>query len=46
MMKDAIGILGLAMIGVGVSTRYGWDVACIIVGGIFLLLAIIGAMRK
>jgi hypothetical protein len=45
-MNDGIGLLGVGLIGFGISTRYGWDAACIIVGGIFLSIAIIGAMRK
>ncbi len=45
-MTDIVGMLGIAMVGVGISYRYGWDVACIIVGGLFVALAIIGALRK
>lgn len=45
-MNDVFGLAGIAMIAGGVSSRYGWELACIIVGGMFLALAIIGAMRK
>ena len=45
-MNDILGLLGVALVALGISVRYGWDVACIIVGGILLALAIIGAMRK
>lgn len=45
-MNDAIGIAGLVLLATGLSVRYGWEVACIIVGGTLLALAIIGAMRK
>ena len=45
-MKDIFGLVGIGLIGLGVSARYDWELACILVGIIFLALAVIGAMRK
>ena len=45
-MNDVMGFTGMAVLALGLSVRFGWDVACIIVGGITLTLAIVGAMRK
>ncbi len=45
-MNDVFGLVGLTMIGAGVTVGYGWDVACIIVGTFLVALAIIGALRK
>lgn len=45
-MNDAIGVIGITTLATGLTIRYGADVACIIVGGILLALAIIGAIRK
>ena len=46
MTQDILGILGFTAMTVGISIRYGWDVACIISGGILLTLAVVGAIRK
>ena len=45
-MNDYIGLLGVAMVGVGCFNRFGWDIAVIICGTILLVLAVIGAMRR
>lgn len=45
-MNDVVAIIGYGLVVTGVSVRYGWDMACIIGGGLLLALAIIGAMRK
>lgn len=45
-MRDALAALGIGLVATGVSVRYGWDVACIIVGGLIFTLAVIGAMRQ
>ena len=45
-MNDVFGLTGIGLIGYGTAIRYGADMACIIVGVLFVTLAIIGAMRK
>lgn len=45
-MRDIFGMTGIGLFALGISARYGWELACIIVGAVFLALAIIGAMRK
>ena len=45
-MKDIFGVVGLSAIAVGTCNRFGWDIACIIVGTILLVLAVIGAIQR
>ncbi len=45
MIRDLAAVLGTAMIGAGATVRFGWDMGCIIVGAIILLVAVIGALR-
>ncbi len=41
---DVAGLVGLAMIGIGVGLRIGWDVSLIVVGVIVMVAAILIAV--
>lgn len=45
-MNDIFGISGLLMMSAGVYSLFGWEIACIIAGTLFLAIAITGAMRR
>lgn len=46
MIRDVVLLVGLGTLGVGLYERFGWDVACIVVGATLVALAVVGAIRQ
>lgn len=45
MIRDVVGIIGLAALATGLTVRFGWDMACIICGVVLIAVSILGAIK-
>lgn len=43
---DALALVGLSMLALGVGVRLGWDVALALVGTLLLVLAVVTTIRS
>lgn len=46
MIRDIVGILGLAALGAGLWHRFAWDIAAIIVGVLLFAVAVYGVKGR
>jgi len=46
MTKDIVMIVGLSLLAAGLNQRFGWDIACIVIGALLVASALIGALKK